>query len=185
MNENHKTTLKYLVCCEGARHLPCFILELVKISTNCGIENAETKKVYPNYILSYDLSFLLTKKLEAFLQRDLYKGSSQTVSFKGRDSFDIVWFIQRSAKSDLPLKPDWSKLESDLKLEKYASCCVILYNFVEDNATASFESRLFSYQRPGNPVGISNGNILYRINSRYIDSGASRILDPSLRKENL
>lgn len=70
------------------------------------------------YILSYDLSFLLTNKIEAFLRRDFYKGSSQTVSFKGRDLFDIVWFIQRSAKSDPSLKPDWSKLERDLKLEK-------------------------------------------------------------------
>ena len=61
---------------------------------------------------------MLTNKIESFLQRDFYKGSSQTVSFKGRDLFDIVWFIQRSAKSELPLKPDWSKLESDLKLEK-------------------------------------------------------------------
>jgi hypothetical protein len=62
--------------------------------------------------LSYGLSFLLTNKIEAFLQRDFYKGSSQTVPFKGRDLFDIVWFIQRSAKSDLPLKPDWSNLIS-------------------------------------------------------------------------
>ena len=52
------------------------------------------------------------------MQRDFYKGSSQTVSFKGRDLFDIVWFIQRSAKSDLPLIPDWSKFVRDLKLEK-------------------------------------------------------------------
>jgi len=70
------------------------------------------------YILSYDLPFMFTNKLEAFLQRDFFKGSAQTVSFKGRDLFDIVWFLQQSAKSGMQIKPDWQKLEKDLGLSK-------------------------------------------------------------------
>ena len=70
------------------------------------------------YILSYDLPFMFTNKLEAFLQRNFFKGKAQTVSFKGRDLFDMVWFIQQSAKIGMQIKPDWQKLEKDLKLSK-------------------------------------------------------------------
>lgn len=70
------------------------------------------------FILSYDLPTLLTNKLEAFLERNFFKGGTQTVSFKGRDLYDIVWFIQLSAKSGFQLKPDWQKLENNLGLTK-------------------------------------------------------------------
>lgn len=73
---------------------------------------------YNFFILSYDLKTLFTNKIEAFLERIYFKGSDQQVSFKGRDLFDLVWFIQFSAKIRFELKPNWEKLESDLKLSK-------------------------------------------------------------------
>ena len=59
-------------------------------------------------------------KIEAFLEREFFKGSEQTMSFKGRDVFDIAWFIQLSAKSGFVLKPEWKNLEKDLKMKKEA-----------------------------------------------------------------
>ena len=73
---------------------------------------------YNFFILNYDLPTLFGNKIEAFLERDFFKGSEQTMSFKGRDVFDIAWFIQLSAKSSFVLKPEWKNLEKDLKMTK-------------------------------------------------------------------
>lgn len=73
---------------------------------------------YNFFILNYDLPTLFGNKIEAFLERQFFKGSEQTMSFKGRDVFDIAWFIQLSAKSGFDLKPEWKNLEKDLKMTK-------------------------------------------------------------------
>lgn len=75
---------------------------------------------YNFFILNYDLPTLFGNKIEAFLEREFFKGSEQTLSFKGRDVFDIAWFIQLSAKSGFVLKPEWNNLEKDLKMTKKA-----------------------------------------------------------------
>ena len=75
---------------------------------------------YNFFILNYDLPTLFGNKIEAFLEREFFKGSEQTMSFKGRDVFDIAWFIQLSAKSGFVLKPEWKNLEKDLKMKKEA-----------------------------------------------------------------
>ncbi|PIY68641.1 hypothetical protein COY90_04850 [Candidatus Roizmanbacteria bacterium CG_4_10_14_0_8_um_filter_39_9] len=73
---------------------------------------------YNFFIANYNLKTLFTHKIRAFLERVYFKGASQKTSFKGRDLFDIVWFIQFSAKNRFELKPDWGKLESELKKGK-------------------------------------------------------------------
>ncbi|PIR13732.1 hypothetical protein COV49_01130 [Candidatus Falkowbacteria bacterium CG11_big_fil_rev_8_21_14_0_20_39_10] len=73
---------------------------------------------YNFFILNYDLPTLFGNKIKAFLERKFFKGSEQTMSFKGRDVFDIAWFIQLSAKSGFVLKPEWNSLEKDLKMSK-------------------------------------------------------------------
>jgi len=92
-----------------------FSKALEKVSTEINPYYGER---FTLYILSYSLPFMFTNKLEAFLQSRFFKGSTQTVFFKGRDLFDIVWFLQQSVKSDLKIKPDWQRLEKDLKLKK-------------------------------------------------------------------
>lgn len=73
---------------------------------------------YNFFILNYDLPTLFGNKIEAFLEREFFNGSEQTLPFKGRDVFDIGWFIQLSAKSGFVLKPEWKMIEKDLKMSK-------------------------------------------------------------------
>ena len=80
--------------------------------------NSYNSDKYSFFILNYDLPTLFGNKIEAFLEREFFKGSEQTLSFKGRDVFDIAWFIQLSAKSGFVLKPKWENLEKDLKMSK-------------------------------------------------------------------
>lgn len=75
---------------------------------------------YNFFIMNYDLPTLFGNKIEVFLEREFFKGSEQTISFKGRDVFDIAWFIQLSGKSSFVLKPEWKNLEKNLKMTKKA-----------------------------------------------------------------
>lgn len=62
------------------------------------------------FVLSYDLSTLFANKIAAFLQREFFKGKDQSVAFKGRDLFDLIWFMEQSKKSGFSLKPNWKRL---------------------------------------------------------------------------
>jgi len=59
---------------------------------------------------AYDLETMFANKIVAFLRRNFYKGKFQTVPFKGRDVYDIFWFLQLSAKSGYSLKPNQKRL---------------------------------------------------------------------------
>lgn len=62
---------------------------------------------YNFFIRAYDLTTNFANKLLAFLERDFFKGKKQKIPFKGRDVFDIFWFLDLSAKSGFNLKPNW------------------------------------------------------------------------------
>lgn len=59
---------------------------------------------------AYDLETMFANKIIAFLRRNFYKGKFQTIPFKGRDIYDIFWFLQLSAKSRYSLKPNPKRL---------------------------------------------------------------------------
>lgn len=59
---------------------------------------------------AYDLETMFANKIIAFLKRNFYKGQFQTIPFKGRDVYDIFWFLQLSAKSGYDLKPNPKRL---------------------------------------------------------------------------
>lgn len=63
-------------------------------------------------VKAYDLETLFTNKIIAFLSRSFYKGKFQKLPFKGRDVYDIFWFLQISAKSGYSLKPNKKRLIS-------------------------------------------------------------------------
>lgn len=69
------------------------------------------------FALSYDLPTLFANKIMAFLERDFFKGDEQATPFKGRDLFDLVWFLEKSKKSGWDLKPNWDRLTKGLKIE--------------------------------------------------------------------
>ena len=59
---------------------------------------------------AYDLETMFANKIVAFLRRNFYKGKFQTLPFKGRDVYDIFWFLQLSAKSRYSLRPNQKRL---------------------------------------------------------------------------
>jgi len=50
---------------------------------------------------TYDLGTLLANKIAAFLTREYKRGGEQSVSFKGRDVFDLIWMLGQAKKTGI------------------------------------------------------------------------------------
>ncbi len=62
------------------------------------------------FVRAYDLPTLFGSKLAAFLGRDYTRGSSQAQPFKGRDVFDLIWFLQKAQQQEWKLQPLWPRV---------------------------------------------------------------------------
>lgn len=81
------------------------------------------------FVLSYDLPTLFSNKIIAFLQREFFKGKKQSIAFKGRDLFDLVWFFEQVGR--LKLEPNWPRLFKGLKLKTKKEVLSLLIEKVE------------------------------------------------------
>lgn len=54
---------------------------------------------------NYSLEFLMTGKLLALLGRDWYKGKANEIDIKGRDFYDLFWYLEKG------ISPDWRNLK--------------------------------------------------------------------------
>lgn len=82
--------------------------------TQKSLVTADNRQFFVN---SYDLPTLYANKIAAFLSRNFFKGAFQKIPFKGRDIYDLYWFLQLSAKTGYTLKPDTKRLTSLLKTD--------------------------------------------------------------------
>jgi predicted nucleotidyltransferase component of viral defense system len=73
------------------------------------------------FVRAYDISTLFASKLAAFLGRDYTRGSSQTQPFKGRDVFDLMWFLQKAQQQEWKLQPLWPRVLALLGADSAAS----------------------------------------------------------------
>lgn len=59
-----------------------------------------------NFVVkNYTLPFLFTGKISAFLSREWFKGKRNEVDVKGRDLYDLFWYLQKG------VRPDWKNLK--------------------------------------------------------------------------
>jgi predicted nucleotidyltransferase component of viral defense system len=85
---------------------------LIKIELSSKIEPFSNFVLTPiskngfNFVVkSYDLPSLMTGKINAFLYRIWYKGKENEVDIKGRDFYDLYWFLQNK------IEPNWKMLK--------------------------------------------------------------------------
>jgi predicted nucleotidyltransferase component of viral defense system len=93
--------------------------------------NSVSTSEFTFFALSYDLSTLFANKIMAFLKRDFYKRKGQSIPFKGRDLFDLVWFLEKSKKSDWKLKPNWNRLTKGLTIDNPHTIAGLIMEKVE------------------------------------------------------
>ena len=54
---------------------------------------------------SYNLKFLMTGKISAILERNWFKGKDNEIKIKGRDYYDLYWYLSQN------IEPDYSNLK--------------------------------------------------------------------------
>jgi len=68
-------------------------------------------------VRNYDLPTLFANKIVAFLEREFKKGKLQKEPFKGRDVFDLAWFIQKSREGGGKLRPNFARIKDLTKIK--------------------------------------------------------------------
>ncbi|OGZ27957.1 MAG: hypothetical protein A2365_02800 [Candidatus Nealsonbacteria bacterium RIFOXYB1_FULL_40_15] len=99
---------------------------------------------------AYDLETMFANKIVAFLRRNFFKGNFQTIPLKGRDVYDLFWFLQLSAKSGYSLKPNPERLKAltgnevaDLRKEVMQKVAKVQSKVVYEDMLPLVESDLF------------------------------------------
>lgn len=112
-------------------------------SKNYGIDLTPVAKYNLNFLVrSYDLPTLMSNKIAAILTRTWQKGN-QKIFFKGRDYFDLLWFLQNKVTPNMPRLKDLTGIKNkeelnDVLLKKvsvlnYSSLKEDLINLFEDS----------------------------------------------------
>jgi predicted nucleotidyltransferase component of viral defense system len=65
------------------------------------------------FIRRYSIADLMSGKINAFLTRTFFKGRNNEIEFKGRDVFDIIWYMGQN------IKPNFERLRTLLQNTKY------------------------------------------------------------------
>lgn len=77
----------------------------------------------------YDLSTLMAGKIHALLNRLWFKGKKQEIDIKGRDFYDLYWFLQNK------IKPNWQALRKITKVKNEKELKNILIEKIEKIVT--------------------------------------------------
>lgn len=77
----------------------------------------------------YDLPTLMTGKIHALLNRLWFKGEQQEVDIKGRDFYDLYWFLQNN------IKPNWRSLRKIIPVKNERELKSILIERITKTVT--------------------------------------------------
>ena len=78
---------------------------------------------------NYSLKYLMTGKIRALLNRSWFKGEKNEINIKGRDFYDIFWYLERN------IQPDWNELEKSDGIKNFDELKNKLKNLIERNIT--------------------------------------------------
>ena len=79
---------------------------------------------------NYTLEYLMTGKINAILNRVWFKGSSNEINVKGRDFYDLYWYLQNK------ISPNWAELEKTAGIKTQAEFVKVIKEKIEKNVSA-------------------------------------------------
>ena len=83
-----------------------------------------------NFIVNhYDLPSLMSGKINAILNRLLFKGKKQEIDIKGRDFYDLYWFFENK------IVPNWKMLEKSTGIKNMMQLKIILKERIKKGVT--------------------------------------------------
>ena len=84
-----------------------------------------------NFIVKhYSLPFLMTGKLGAIFNREWFGGKKNEINIKGRDFYDLFWYLQKA------VLPDWKNLKSSINISSEDSLKKELLKLIAENVTS-------------------------------------------------
>jgi len=103
-----------------------------------------SKAGFSSIVKRYSLPDLFSSKIAAILNRSFKKGKNNQITFKGRDYFDLIWFLERNTKPNLARLEDITKINKkavskklNKKIEK------ININYLKEDLSPLFPSQQF------------------------------------------
>lgn len=66
----------------------------------------------------YSLKFLMTGKINAIFSRRWFKGAANEINIKGRDFYDLFWYLENKVKPDYKNLKKFSGIENEAQLKK-------------------------------------------------------------------
>lgn len=78
---------------------------------------------------NYTLSVLMAKKINAFFSRSWFKGEKNEIDIKGRDFYDLFWYLQNK------INPDLASLDKKLKIKDFPHMKKMLEKRIEEKVT--------------------------------------------------
>ncbi|MBU0619598.1 nucleotidyl transferase AbiEii/AbiGii toxin family protein [Patescibacteria group bacterium] len=84
-----------------------------------------------NFVVkNYSLPFLMTGKLNAIFNREWFKGKQNEINIKGRDFYDLFWYLQKG------VSPDWKNLKKVINISSENELKKELLKFIDKNVTS-------------------------------------------------
>jgi len=116
-------------------------------------------------IRHYNLSALMAGKINAIFNRVYFKGKENEITFKGRDIYDLVWYLERGTNPDMDIIKDTLGIDSEKELFEKIYNKVSNYNpeYLMKDLENLFDNRNFIKRWSENYKEI----LLKAINKRY------------------
>ena len=84
-----------------------------------------------NFIVkNYTLEYLMTGKISAILNRAWFKGDANEIDIKGRDFYDLYWYLQNK------INPSWAELEKIAGIKTQVEFVKTIKEKIDKNVTA-------------------------------------------------
>src|SRR3989339_377582 len=91
--------------------------------------NPISKFGYNTVVKNYSLEYLMTGKIRALLNRSWFKGDKNEINIKGRDFYDLFWYLQND------IEPNWSELAKTDGIKNMAELKNKIKLLIEKNVT--------------------------------------------------
>ena len=122
-------------------------LDISPTDSNVFNEEISLKTTYDfSFVIKrYSLEDLFASKIAAVLLRTFRKGKGEEVTFKGRDYFDLIWFLEKGIKPNLERLKDLVKIDSGENILKELDKKVELVkeNYLKEDLLPLFKDTSF------------------------------------------
>lgn len=122
--KNQKIYLKFpilhnlgLVGQEDSDKLYIKVETMPALTKKYGLELTPVDREQLNFLVRhYDLPSLMAGKINAIFHRIYFKGKQNEITFKGRDIYDLIWYLDRGVHPNMEMIKEFLDIDSEFVL---------------------------------------------------------------------